>query len=207
MKKKDPETLWREAETFEELCELNARFVEGEIEFSPTYGAGSLDDESKPLIPYLAALNRAGFLTTSSQPGEDRGHSKQRAFVDGLALKETALRIERLSMFSDLYIMTTEPGRFNGCMMPITIDEFRPHSWGGAASLDDENGIFTEVMNFQENCNERAMQHLSQAWEVCVIDLCWGRSEYLWNQLANELCVMLNPHKGWGTEDWPFPEK
>lgn len=91
--------------------------------------------------------------------------------------------------------------------MPITIDEFRPHSWGDAASLDDENGIFTEVLNFRENCNERAMRQLSQAWEDCVIDLCWGRSDYLWNQLANELCVMLNPHKGWGTEDWPFPEK
>ncbi|MGH9971900.1 MAG: DUF6919 domain-containing protein [Pyrinomonadaceae bacterium] len=104
------EALWHEASTFDELCELNARFIEGEIDFSPTYGAGSLDDESKPLISYLAALNRAGFFTTCSQPGEDHRHSKQRAFVDGLALKDTALRIERISLTSDLYVMTTEAG-------------------------------------------------------------------------------------------------
>lgn len=191
---KDTETFWREAETFAELCELNARFIEGEIDFSPTYG-GDLEAESKPLIPYLAALNRAGLLTTCSQPGVDYGHSKQRAFVDGLAQKDTALRVERLSMISDLYVMTAEPGRFHGCRMPITIDDFRPHSWGGDASLDEENGIFTDVLAFQEYCNDRAMHQLSQASEVCVIDLCWGRVGYLWTQLANELCVMLDPHE------------
>jgi hypothetical protein len=206
---KDAERLWREAKSFEELCELNAQFIEGEIDFSPTYGASSLDEESKPLLTYLAALSRAGILTTCSQPGEDHGHSKQRAYLDGLVLKETAERLDRLSMTSDLYIMTTEPGHYKGCMMPITIDEFRPHSWGGAASLDDETGIFTEVLGFKEYCSESAMQELSEAWEVCVIDLCWGRERYLWDVLANEFCVMLNPHEGWLAlgMDWPFPEK
>ncbi len=41
------------------------------------------------------------------------------------------------------------------------------------------------------------MQELNEAWEVCVIDLCWGRERYLWEVLANEFCVMLTPHKGW----------
>lgn len=201
--------LWREAKTFEELCELNARFIEGDIDFSPIYGASSLDEESKPLILYLAALNRAGLLTTCSQPGEDDGHSKQRAYLQGLALKETAQRIERLSLTSDLYIMTAEPGHYNGCMMPITIDIFRPHSWAGAASLDDETGVFSDVLGFEEHCGEGAVRGLREAWEVCVIDLCWGHDHYLWGVLADELCVMLNPHEGWlpqGSE-WPYPEK
>ena len=189
------ERLWREAKTFEELCEINARFIEGDIDFSPIYGASSLDDESKPLVPYLAALNRAGFLTTCSQPGEDDGHSRQRACVQGLALEETALRIERLSLTSDLYIMTAEPGRYNGCMMPITIDFFRPHSWAGSASLDDETGVFNDVLGFEKHCGEGAVRGLREAWEVCVIDLSWGRERYLWDVLANELCVMLNPHE------------
>jgi hypothetical protein len=193
---KDAERLWREAKSFEELCELNARFIEGEIDFSPTTGASSLDEESKLLVTYLAALNRAGILTTCSQPGEDQGHSKQRAFVDGLALKETALRLNRLSMTSDLYIMTNEPGHYNGCMMPITIDEFRPHSWGGASHLDDETGMFPDALHFGEYCSESAMKELREVWEVCVIDLSWGRERYLWDVLANEFCVMLNPHEG-----------
>ena len=206
---KDAPKLWREAKSFEELCELNAQFIEGELDFSPTYGASSLDSESEALVPYLAALNRAGILTTCSQPGEDNGYSKQRAYLDGLALKDTALRLDRLSMCSDLYIMTTEPGRYKGCMMPITIDVFRPHSWGGAASLDDETGIFSEVLGFEEHCSKSAMLELREAWEICVIDLCWGRDRYLWDVLASEFCVMLNPHEGWlapGME-WDFPEK
>ena len=193
-------TLFKEAKTFKDLCEINAQFVEG---------PDNLQSESKPLIPYLAALNRAGLLTTCSQPGEDRGHSKQRAFVDGLASKEVALRIERLSLCSDLYIMTAEPGHYKGCMMPVTIDEFRPHSWSGEASLDEDTGIFTDVLQLQEQegCSESVMRELLEAWEVQVIDLCWGRTDYLWNVLANELCVMLNPHEGWGPGDdeWPFP--
>lgn len=187
--------LWREAKTFEELCELNAQYVEGEIDFSPTYGAPSLDSESKPLIPYLAALNRVGLLTTCSQPGVDRGYYKQRAFLDALTRKETAMRLEKLSITSDLYVMTAEPGHYNGCMMPITIDDFRPFSWGGAASLDDETGIFTDLQTFEEHCGETAMQELSEVWEVCVIDLSWGRERYLWDVLANEFCVMLEPHE------------
>lgn len=205
---KDAERLWRDAKNFEELCELNARFIEGDIDFSPTHGASSLDEESKPLLMYLTALNRAGILTLCSQPGEDYGHSKQRAYLDGLALKETASRLDRLSLTSDLYIMTTEPGRYKGCMMPVTIDGFRPHSWGGAATLDDETGIFPEVLHFEKYCGESAMQELREAYQVCVIDLCWGRERYLWDVLADEFCVMLNPHEGWPVPgmDWPFPE-
>jgi uncharacterized protein DUF6919 len=192
-------TLFKDAKTFKELCEINAQFVEG---------PDNMDSESKPLIPYLAALNRGGFLTMSSQPGEDHGHSKQRAFVAGLASKDVALRIERLTLCSDLYIMTTEPGHYKGCMMPVTIDVFRPHTWVGDASLDEETGIFTDVLELQEQegCNESVMAELREAWEVQVIDLCWGRTHYLWNVLANELCVMLNPHESWGpSDDWPFP--
>lgn len=196
----DIASLYREAKTFDELCRLRARLIEEEN--------GFLEDESTPLIPYLAALNRAGLLTTCSQPGEDWGHSKQRAFVDGLAMKDTAQRIERLSLCSDLYIMTTEPGRNDGCMMPVTIDLFRPHTWAGAASLDETTGVFTEVLQLEEeSCSESAMLELHEAWEVCVIDLCWGRKDYLWSVLCNELCVMLNPHVGWGPSDWPFPAK
>ena len=104
--------------------------------------------------------------------------------------------------------MTTEPGRYKSCMMPLTIDVFRPHSWGGAAGLD-ETGVFSEVLGFEEHCGENAMQELSEAWAVCLIDLCWGRDRYLWDVLANEFCDMLNPHEGWlapGME-WDFPEK
>lgn len=183
--------FWQNAQTLEALCELNARYIEGEVDFSPTYG-GPLDEESGPLIPYLAALNRSGFFTITSQPGEDDGHSKQRALVDGFASEETAQRIERLSLVSDLYILTSPPGRYNGCTMPITTDLFRPYSWAGAVHLEDETGLFLEIPHIEKYCG--SVQGLREAWYVCVIDLCWGRKDYLWRILTDELCVTLEPH-------------
>jgi hypothetical protein len=51
------------------------------------------------------------------------------------------------------------------------------------------------------------VRRLREAWSVCVIDLCWGRKDYLWKVLTDELCVKLNPHEGRGSEDWPYPEE
>lgn len=196
---------WRDAGTFGALCELNARFIEGEMDSSPTHG-GPLDEESGPLVPYLAALNRAGFLTTDSQPGEDLGHSRQRAYVDGLTNVEMTRRIERLALVSDLYVVVVAPGASGGAMLPVTTDLFRPHSWGGFMSPDEETGVFHEVLGFEECCGP--VRGLREAWSVCVIDLCWGRKEYLWRVLTDELCVKLNPHKGWvASEDWTYPEE
>jgi hypothetical protein len=96
--------LWQKASSLTELCELSAQFIEGKIKFCPTYCAENVDEESAPLTDHLAALNRAGLLTNCSQPGMDQGHSKQRAFVTGLASEELAVRIERLSLTTDLYI-------------------------------------------------------------------------------------------------------
>jgi len=50
------------------------------------------------------------------------------------------------------------------------------------APLTKENiAVLVNALHFsasdssQPYCNERAMQQLSHAWEVCVIDLCWGK--------------------------------
>jgi hypothetical protein len=64
--------IWQESETFEGLCELNARFMEGKIRFIPGWFGEGLDAESEPIAPYLAAFDRAGFLTVASQPGLGR---------------------------------------------------------------------------------------------------------------------------------------
>ncbi|MCX5078787.1 hypothetical protein OHA84_37825 (plasmid) [Streptomyces sp. NBC_00513] len=81
--------LWRAATTFSDLGELTARWLEGDIRsrpgIMPNHGP---DDETLPLIPRLAAANRAGFLTDDSQPGHDAADRagnlwEQRAAVTG----------------------------------------------------------------------------------------------------------------------------
>jgi hypothetical protein len=65
----EDEALWRSARTLADLGELTARWIEGAIASQPGY-FGAADLESDDLVPVLAAVNRAGFRTDTSQPGE-----------------------------------------------------------------------------------------------------------------------------------------
>jgi hypothetical protein len=75
---------WHAGRTIADLGELTAQWLEGSIASGPWYG-GRPEDETTPLIPVLAAVNRAGFVTDFSQPGEklDEDGCAQRASVGG----------------------------------------------------------------------------------------------------------------------------
>lgn len=61
---------WKAAKTVADLGELMALWLEGEIDSRPGYQPHfGPDDETKHLVPTLAALCRAGYVTTQSQPG------------------------------------------------------------------------------------------------------------------------------------------
>lgn len=61
---------WRAARTISDLGELMALWLEGKIASRPGYQRRSgPDDETAHLVPTLAALCRAGYVTTQSQPG------------------------------------------------------------------------------------------------------------------------------------------
>ncbi|MGW0999225.1 DUF6919 domain-containing protein [Streptomyces sp. NPDC002523] len=61
---------WAAARTLADLGELMALWLEGEIGsrpgYQPRYGP---DEETEHMVPILAALCRAGYVTTCSQPG------------------------------------------------------------------------------------------------------------------------------------------
>jgi hypothetical protein len=78
--------------------------------------------------------------------------------------------------------------------MPVTVDVFRPYSWAGEAPIDEKNGSFAELDSYERICNGDALRELNEACYVTVIDLSWGRTNYLWNELANELCFIMEPH-------------
>ena len=184
---------WKEAQSFHELCSLTAAFIDGQLPYMPEWGGSSVDAETSPLVPYLAALNRAGFLTTTSQPGEDFPKWKQRAFVDGFALEPVARRIARLSLYSDLHIVVSPPGFEVGFHTPVILRDFQPHGWAGfcRGTPDDE---------FGEDCSPAARIALQKAWCVSVVDLAWGREEHLWKELTRELCYSEQPHPDLGLE-------
>ncbi|MFD3920213.1 DUF6919 domain-containing protein [Streptomyces sp. NPDC058595] len=80
---------WRAPQSAAGLGEPMALWLEGTIRswpgYAPRYGP---DEETAHLVPTLAALNRAGFVTVASQPGQagpgvDGQWWEQRAAVEG----------------------------------------------------------------------------------------------------------------------------
>jgi hypothetical protein len=94
--------LWAAARTLADLGELTALWLEGRIESQPGYyGRVDVDEDDAPgLTATLVALNRAGYLTNSSQAGfdgtgYDGAHWQQYAAVTGFASPDTLRWLQR----------------------------------------------------------------------------------------------------------------
>ena len=71
-------------------------------------------------------------------------------------------------------------------------DHLKPFSWAGDAALDG-TGLVVDLQGYEAVCRDSAMEDLKQTCFVSVIDLCWGRTKYLWDTLAKEICFSLEP--------------
>jgi hypothetical protein len=173
---------WRQAETLADLGELTARWLVGEVDDYPCYG-GPVDPETVLLVEELAQFNRHGLVTIFSQPGQpvDEIGFGQRAAVAGFCAVKTAKRLARLGLHSDLLIMAFKPGEQGGYPVPISLADRRPRMFQG------ESWGYEELRCFATALNNEAMTALEAAWKVCVIDLQWGRNDYLWPQVAKVL--------------------
>lgn len=184
--------LWRKAQTFEELCELMARWIEGELKYRPGYCGESIASETVPLRDTLAGYNRRGFLTVDSQPAEplDKHGCGQRAYVMGYASEDLAKTIACLGLHTALLVLIFEPGVNGGYKIPVTVDEFCPFTRCGWPPG------FRDLDCFEEDCGEAAMLCLKRAWKVIVIDLDWGREAYLWDRMQwiwKEPMILTSP--------------
>lgn len=166
---------WPDARTLEDLGELTARWLEGVEPHHPNYGAGP-DTETTALVPELAALNRAGFVTDFSQPAEPLvdGFS-QRAAISGFCTEAVARRIAALGLSTDLIVIAFPPGGEGGHYIPITISDYRPFTWAGRHGFD-------ELEHLAEACPQ-VVEDLRKAWRIDVLDPQWGRDRYLWDHL------------------------
>ena len=185
---------WESARTLADLGELTALWLEGTVGSQPGYQPGcGPDDETTALVPVLATLCRAGYVTTASQPAAPRDGAgwEQRAAVHGLAGPALALRIADAALAAGLDVIVTQPGR-------------RPGP-GDAAVVTRRNG--TPVTRFGTLpprllrdwhagwglCHPQAVDALTAAWQVTVADPVWGRPDVLWRALA---AVALAPTGG-----------
>jgi hypothetical protein len=156
---------WAEARTRHDLGELTAEWLEGRIASQPGYdGPVDVDEHLAPgLTDSLAALNRAGFLTTTSQAGST-AHGQQ-ATVTGFAGPDVARRLADAAEQAGLECAVVEVRR------PL----HRRHSAGDA----QVSGHFTprEIADMFPGVRADAVESLAAAKQVTLYDPQIGRNQ------------------------------
>ncbi len=165
---------WQRAQGFDELCELGARFVEGRERCFPGWGAPRLDAESLPLVPALARLNRAGFLTLASQPGTLHGVDgcEQRAFASGFCSSAAARKLRGLQA------RCYRRGTRSRAGVAVSRRGGRARVYAGHNAFESELELFAGAVG------ARALAELERGVYWSIWDPVWGREEWLWQKLA-----------------------
>ena len=174
---------WARARSFEELCELGARFVEGRLARFPGWGGAGLDAESLPLAARLARLTRAGFWTLASQPGSARGVDgcEQRAFVSGFARAGQTRRWRALEQ-RGLCVRSYARGDRGRAGVAVT----RKH--GSARVLAGQQAFESELALLSGAIGARALGELERCVYCSIWDPVWGRGGLLWSALDDAWC-------------------
>lgn len=181
---------WRSANTVADLGQQMARWLEGDLKswpgYQPNYGP---DDETRRLIPTLAALNRAGYLTTCSQPGEmgpgfDGAWWCQRAAVCGF-VSDRALLAQLLLAAADNALLTVVSGGQETYWpepIPVTTRNSEAHTvFGAHLGRQDLRTMWPAVSG-------GAFSAVEEAWQVAIIVPDFGASgERMWPVLATAL--------------------
>lgn len=193
--------LWRGATGLADLGELTARWLTGELATVPSQ-VGPPEQETAPIADDLAALNRAGFVTESSQPGmlpanDGAGQVwRQRAFVFGFAGDTTAQTLAALRD-QGLGVVLIAPGQHGRNHVPVT-EYAVVGGWSGncTTAIGAELSQRDLHATYGVVTGPQAAAALHQAWQVAVYDPEWGRNDLLWTALAEILGARPAPIDG-----------
>jgi hypothetical protein len=166
---------WARAGSLLELGELMARWLEGEITYQPGYFGAALDSETTELVPLLAAVNRASFVTYFSQPALPfDGKVGRRAAVSGFCSEDMTSFLMSLTLGTELVVIRFPPGVEVGGHVVVTIDDGDECAWVGCPegpeSIEDL---------YAEDLSAEGLASLHAAWQVHVLDPRWGRKHLM----------------------------
>lgn len=176
---------WKTASTLPELGEVTAQWLEGRLAsqpgYQPNYGP---DEETLPHVGTLAAINRAGLVTGSSQPGEvgigwDGAWYEQRAAVEGLVaadgrlLRRLVAAAESAGLLVVVHDRLDAPG--TGAVPVTTRNTETVTAFGGALSRSDLRLLWQGF--------PRAQSLAAEAVQLTLVDPHWGPSSRLWDVL------------------------
>lgn len=149
------------------MSELVIAWLNGELAETPCHGAGPWD-ETITLLPQLAALNRAGFVTTNSQLAETAGGDSWNTYVDGFASGQTLTRVRAVARGTSLKV-TACRGREHG----------KRHGLGTWWTCPAP-----QTLSFWAGLCPRTAAELRSCWYVRAEDPRPGRNDLLWPALA-----------------------
>lgn len=182
-------SVWRDARSIADLGQAMALWMEGRGPDWPGYfGPFGQEEENgaRHLIPTLAAANRAGFVTTGSQPaydgiGSDGSHWRQRAHVDGVVHKHSPL-LGRLTALEGQGF-----GVFRGWpkqAIAVTDRDGEPQTGFGGFRLGRDHAA-----REWHGIGRHALRELKeQGVRLHIVDPTWGRDDRLWPALARAVC-------------------
>lgn len=123
---------WHNADSLAAIGKLTARWLEGTLAHQPEDFATEPAPETRPLVPVLAPLNRAGYVTANSQPGVAlRAGSGQRAFVTGSCDELPLRRLERAVRDTDLVLLALLPNGEGGEPVAVRMRDGGEATWLG----------------------------------------------------------------------------
>lgn len=179
--------VWRDARTIADLGQAMALWMEGRGPDWPGYhGPFGQEEENsaRHLIPTLAAVNRAGFVTTGSQPAydaiDDGAHWRQRAHVDGVVHDRNPI----LGQLTGL--------ERQGCMVvrgwpkqhfTVTDRDGEPVTGFGGFRLGRDHAA-REWHGIGRHALGELKDH---GVRLHIVDPVWGRDDRLWPALANAI--------------------
>ncbi|MCX5253598.1 hypothetical protein OOK27_05345 [Streptomyces canus] len=171
-----------------DLGELMAGWLEGDLTVWPGYAVSGPDDETAGLIPVLARVNRAGFVTDQSQPGCDGpGHDgarwEQRAAVSGLVADQgLMLALARVAEAHRLTILV------RGVDDQTWIDGVTATRVGGEDYTSFGARLtHRDLRHIWRGVSGTALDAIAEALQVTLIDPEYGRNDRLWTALDEAL--------------------
>ena len=180
--------LWQSARTLADLGQRLAAWLEGDVKSWPGYQPGyGPDVETTELIPVLARLNRAGYLTDSSQPGFDATegghHWRQRAAVTGFIDDENLLEdLAAAAIDASLLVLIHRPApSISPDGWTVTRLDGQPHTtFGDYVHPRDLRAMWPVI-------SRQAFDAVARATQLTIIDPRWGSDDRLWQALDNAI--------------------
>jgi hypothetical protein len=173
--------LWAGVQDLVGIGGLMAGWLEGDLTYQPAYYGAAPDEETAELVPVLAALNRAGFVTEFSQPGIPLANgSAQRAAIGGFCDDVMLLNLMAATFGTDLVMLRFASGDTGEGSVVVTVDELEEYTFLGRTEGSDDLKD-----GYGEDLSPAGLAALIGAWQVHLFDPVWGRNDLLWPLLAD----------------------